>query len=715
MNTSPFRFAVGITCLMLLGSCTSSPTAPDDEPTETTERADDVDEPAETDAPSLGVETDDSDGPRFGSFGFDTDGMDTDVAPGDDFYGYANGTWDSTTEIPSDRSRFGAFDALRLDVEEQLHQLITGIDGNDVEPETDPQRIADLYQSWMDVETIDDSGLAPATPYLERIDAIDDRDGAARLMAELAFPSMIRIGIMPDPADPSVYAISTGQSGLGLPDRDYYLDDSEQFEHYRGAYRDYIIEIHELAGLDDAEAKADAIIELETQLAEAHWTRERSREIQETYNVKTVEEFADLAPSLRLRDALDIRELRDLDELIVSQPSAIEATGQIFEDTDLETLQNYLTFHFISDRASWLPSEFDDARFDFYSRTLSGTEEQRERHLRGTQIVSRNLGHAVGQQYVDRHFPPQSRDQMNELVDNLLVGFDRRLSQLEWMDEQTRDEALDKLSTFEPRIGYPEIWDNFDGLQIDDDDYFGNRMRVSEYEWQRDLDRFGEPVDRRRWSWPPQTVNAGYHPMLNQITFPAGILQPPFFDADADAAVNYGAIGGVIGHEIGHGFDDQGRRFDSEGRIRDWWTEETDEAFEEASGRLVEQYSQFCPLEDECINGRLALGENIGDLGGLQMAYIAYRNHVQETYPDGEAPVIDGFTGDQRFFLAWAQLWRSLYREDAMRSQLVRGPHSPGMYRVNGVVRNLDAWYDAFDIDEDHELYLPPEERVSIW
>lgn len=701
MNAPTRQMIAGTACLAFVFSCATTPD---------TDRAD---EP--TAEPPSDTEPADDGAPRFGTFGFDVDGMNTDVSPGDDFYAYANGTWDETTDIPADRARYGPFDMLGLEVEEQINDLIVDIGQEDGESGENHRRITDLYESWMDDETIDRRGLSPAEPFLDEIAAVEDREDAARLMAHIGYPSVYRVGIMPDPADPSVYTVGVRQSGLGMPDRDYYLSDSERFEQYRNAYRDYIVELHELADIDGADQIADAIIDLETQIAETHWTRQRSREIEETYNVLTVDEYDALAPSLELAEGLRIRGLDGIDELVVSQPSAIEETGQIFADTDVDVIRDYLRFHFLSDRASWLPAEFDRAHFEFYSKTLSGTEEQRQRHKRGARMVSRQLGHAVGQKYVDRHFPPDARDQMDELVDNLLVEFRSRLTDLDWMDEETRNEALEKLSTFEPRVGYPEIWESFEGLDTAHDDYFGNRMRLSEHRWQRDLERFERGVDRRRWSWSPQIVNAGYHPMLNQITFPAGILQPPFFDPDADPAINYGAIGAVIGHEIGHGFDDQGRQFDATGRIRDWWTDETDERFEAASGRLVDQYSEFCPLEDQCINGRLALGENIGDLGGMQMAYDAYRSYVEETYPDGEAPVIDGFTGDQRFFLAWAQVWRSLYRDDALRAQLVNGPHAPGRYRVNGVVRNLDAWYDAFDVDEDHELYLPPDERVSIW
>lgn len=694
-------------CLTILSACAGgSTTTEDDEP---------ASEPAIEKSQDQSAQDQPEEGPRFGTFGFDTDGMNPDVAAGDDFYAYANGDWAESTDIPSDRARYGVFDMLSLEAEEDVNELILEAVEAGGEPGSNPQLIGDFYTSWMDEEAIDEAGLAPARTYLDEIAAIDSHDEAAALMADLDFPSLYNVRILPDPADPTVYAVSTSQGGLAMPDRDYYLDDSQRFEEYRRAYRDYIVELHDLAGIDDGEDRADTIIAFETRIAESHWARQRSREISETYNVLTIDEYSELAPSLHLVEGLERRGFDDLDEIIVSQPSAIEAAGDLFSETDVADLRAYLTFHFLSHRASWLPADFDQAHFDFFSQTLSGTEVQRDRDRRGTEAVSRNLGHAVGQQYVDRHFPPDSRDKMEDLVDNLLVGFHGRLGQLDWMDEQTREQALEKLSTFEPRIGYPQIWNSFEGLDIDADDYFGNRMRLERHHWDEQLDRFSEPVDRRHWHWPPQVVNASYSPLMNQITFPAGILQAPFFDPEADPAINYGAIGAVIGHEIGHGFDDQGRRYDADGRIRDWWTEETDELFEESSSQLVDQFSAFCPIDDQCINGRLALGENIGDLGGLQMAYIAYRNHVDETYPDGEAPEIDGFSGDQRFFLGWAQVWRSLYRDDALRSQLVNGPHSPGMFRVNGVVRNLDAWYEAFDVSDDDELYLPPEERVSIW
>ncbi|KAA5805507.1 M13 family metallopeptidase [Alkalicaulis satelles] len=656
-----------------------------------------------------------ADAPRFGDFGFDETGMDRSVHPGDDFYAFANGAWDERTEIPSDRARYGVFDMLSLEVEQQVRSIILDAAEHGGPEGSNEQMIADLFASWMDAEAIEEAGLAPALPYLNAIAAISSHEDAAALMAQRPYHAPYSVFISADPEDPSRYIMRSGQSGLGLPTRDYYLLDTGRFPDYREAYLAYIGQIFELAGLPGGPDMAQAILALETALAEAHWTREDSRDVSLTNNRMSTAEFFELAPGLHLDRALEARGLPADGEIIVAQPSAITGAGEVIASTDVETLKAWLSFHFLSDRASWLPAAFDQANFDFFSRTLSGVEEQRERELRGVQLVNGALGHLVGQVYVERYYPPEASRQMDELITNLTEGFRGRLERLDWMDDETREEALTKLSAFEPRIGYPEVWNEFDGLELRAGDYFGNRMRMSDFAWDEQLRRFPDPVDRRRWGWPPQIVNASYSPLMNQITFPAGILQAPFFDMHADAAMNYGAIGAVIGHEIGHGFDDNGRRFDAEGRIRDWWTAETNERFVERSDRLVEQYNEFCPFEDACVNGRVALGENIGDLGGMQMAYEAYRNYAAANYPDGEPPVINGFTGDQRFFLAWAQVWRTLFREDALRAQLARGPHSPGMYRVNGVVRNLDAWYDAFGITEEHELYIPSDQRVRIW
>mgnify|MGYP002621106218 CR=1 FL=1 len=687
-------------CLALLMACEA--------PTETTGTG--VEDAATTETAAASTAA-----PRFGTFGFDTAGMDTSVAPGDDFFAYANGVWAAETEIPSDRARYGVFDMLSLEVEQQVRAIILDASERGGAPGSNEQMIGDLFASWMDADTIEARGLEPAMPWLDRIAAASTFEDVVALMAERDFHGPYGVGISADPENPERYIIRSGQGGLGLPSRDYYLLDTGRFPEYRDAYRAYIARIFELAGMENGEQRAADILALETALAGVHWTREDSRDVTRTNNRMSMEAFYALAPQLNLEYALSSRSLPTEGEIIVAQPSAITGAGELLAGTDVEVLKSWIAFHFISGRASWLPQAFDQANFDFYSRTLSGTEEQRERELRGVQLVNGALGHPVGQVYIERHYPPEASRQMDELIQNLITGFRGRLERLEWMDEETRAEALTKLSTFEPRIGYPEVWNEYEGLEIRADDYFGNRVRLGEFAWAEQLRRFPDPVDRRLWGWPPQIVNASYSPLMNQITFPAGILQAPFFDMNADPAMNYGAIGAVIGHEIGHGFDDNGRRFDAEGRIRDWWTGETNERFVERSDRLVAQYNEFCPFENECVNGRVSLGENIGDLGGMQMAYEAYRNYAEANYPNGEPPVINGFTGDQRFLLAWAQVWRTLFRDDSLRAQLATGPHSPGMYRVNGVVRNLDIWYEAFGVTEEHELYLPPEERVRIW
>lgn len=651
--------------------------------------------------------------PRFGAFGFDTGGMDRDMAPGDDFFRYANGTWLDTTPIPADRPRYGMFTMLREETEARIQRIIADAAARADAPGSNAQLVGDLYKSWMDVAAIEAAGLDPAQPFLAAIERVASHGEAAALFATQHHHAPFSFAVWNDPADPDRNILRMFQGGLGMGNRDYYLQDSERFASYRADYLVYIDTLFALAGLEVPAGTSAAILEFETRIAESHWTSERSRQATETYNVMTVAELDALAPALDLPGGMTKMGL-DVAELIVYQPSAIAGTSAAFAATDLATIRAWMTFHFISARASWLPAAFDEVAFDFYGRVMNGQAEQRPRDRRGVEMVNDHLGDALGKIYIERHFSPAAKARMEELVADLVVAFRGRLEQLPWMDEETRAQALLKLSTFEPRIGYPEVWDDYDGLVIHADDYFGNRLRLAEFAWTDMLAELARPVDRREWYYPPQTVNAGYSPLQNQITFPAGILQAPFFDLHADMAVNFGAIGGVIGHEIGHGFDDQGRRYDAGGRLRDWWTPVTNERFLASAAVLGGQYDNFCPLADMCINGNLSMGENIGDLGGLQMAYSAWRAYVDERH-DGEAPVIDGFTGDQRFFLAWAQVWRDKATEDATRAQIVSGPHSPSKYRVNGPVRNLDAWYEAFGVTPDHALYLPPEQRVRIW
>ncbi len=497
-----------------------------------------------------------------------------------------------------------------------------------------------------------------------------------------------------------------------MPNRDYYLEEGEEYDRFRAAYRAYIIQLHRLAGIDDGAAKADRIVALETQMAETQWAPERQRDIEAINNPLDREGLAALAPQFEWTRWLEGMGLGEVDTVLATTDTAIAAAGELLDRVPLDSWKEYLTFHFINDNAAYLPSAFDEANFDFFGRTLRDTPEQRDRWKRGVELVNGNMGEAIGQVYVDRHYPPESQRQMTELIANLRAALRQRIDNSNWMDAETQAEALSKLEAFEPRIGHPEEWIDYSSLRVDRGDLLGNVQRAGQFAFDLQLERLPDPVDRSLWAMNPQTVNAYYSPLLNQITFPAAILQPPFFDPDADPAVNYGAIGGVIGHEIGHGFDDQGRRFDGTGQVRDWWTEETATQFEERAAMLGAQYNAYEPIPGVNVNGELTMGENIGDLGGLEMAYSAYRRYVAE---NGEPPVIDGLTGDQRFFLSWAQVWRGLIRENALRERLLTDPHSPGEYRANGPVRNIDAWYEAFNVTPDHAMYIPPEQRVRIW
>jgi endothelin-converting enzyme/putative endopeptidase len=564
----------------------------------------------------------------------------------------------------------------------------------------------------MDEAGIEARGLAAARPHLVRIAAVSDRAGLLRLFATPGYPAPLGIGILPDPADTSRYTAFASQAGLGMPNRDYYLREGAEYDRYRAAYRDYIVTLHRLAGIADGEAKADAIIALERRIAEAHWTPERRRDIRQVYNPMNREQLTALAPQFQWTESLGQLGLGDVPTIIAGETTAIAAIGEMLDSVPLDTWKDWMAFQFLSDNAAYLPRAFDQANFDFFQGTLRGVEQQRDRWKRGIGLLNGVLGEAVGRLYVERHFPAESRRQMNDLIANLRGAFTERLERLDWMDDETRAQALAKLETFEPRIGHPERFIDYSPIRVDRADLLGNVLRAGEFQWNLQVSRLGGPVDRGLWGMNPQTINASYNPLLNQITFPAGILQPPFFDPHADPAVNYGAIGAVIGHEIGHGFDDQGRRFDATGRIRDWWTETASQRFQERADRLGGQYNSYEPLEGLNVNGELTMGENIGDLGGLEMAYAAYRRHVAQ---HGEPPVVDGITGDQRFFLAFAQVWRSQLREGTLRERVLTDPHSPPEYRVNGVVRNIDAWYRAFNIEPGNRLYLPPEQRVRIW
>jgi endothelin-converting enzyme/putative endopeptidase len=644
---------------------------------------------------------------RYGSWGVNLAARDLSVRPGDDFWRHTNSLWFRNNPIPADRAGWGVGNLMGEDVNRQLRAIVEG--GG-----TDPvsRQVSDFYFSWMDEAGIEARGTAPLRPYLARISAVRTRDDLLRLFMTPGYTSPITAGIIADPSNPTRYIAGVVQSGLGLPGREYYLAEGEQYARYRSGYRNYVMTMLRLAGIDDPAGKADAIIALERRIAQAHWTPERSRNILEMYNPMNRAQLAALAPQFNWPLLLAHRGFGNVETIIAANSSAITDIGRLLDEVPLETWRDYLRFHFINSWSSALPRAFDEAQFNFFSGTLRGVQQQRERWERGLGLLNGTLGEAVGRIYMERHFSADSRRQMSELIVNLREAFAERLSSLEWMDEPTRREALAKLEAFNARIGGPERFVDYSPIRVDRADLLGNRIRAAEFQWQLQLARLPNPVDRTLWGMTPQTINASYSPLANQITFPAAILQAPFFDPTADVAVNYGAIGAIIGHEIGHGFDDQGRRFDARGQVRDWWTPVSAQRFAERTARLVEQYGQYEAVPGQRVNGRLTLGENIGDLGGLEMAYSAYRRHVAQR---GEPPVRDGLTGDQRFFLAYAQAWGNQMREDALRQQVLTDPHSPAEFRVNGVVRNVDAWYRAFNVQPGHRLYLPPEQRVRIW
>jgi endothelin-converting enzyme/putative endopeptidase len=646
---------------------------------------------------------------RYAPWGVDLSARDPAIKAGDDFWRHANNTWFRNNPIPADRQSWGVSTVLSDDVEAQLRAIVETANRG-----TDPvsRQVAAMYASYMDVDGIERRGLTPARPWLDRIAAAATRDDLLRLFATPGFPSPIGIGILPNPANPTQYVAFAGQGGLGMPDRDYYLSEGAEYDRFRAGYRTYMTRLFELAGTTNPQARADAVIALERRIAEAHWTAARSRNIPELLNPMNREQLNTLAPQFNWTATLQQLGLGDVPIIIAGQTSAITAEGRLFGEVSVDVWKDWMTFHFLNDNAALLPRAFDEANFEFFSRTLRGVQQQRDRWKRGLGVLNGTLGEAVGEIYVRRHFPDESRRQMTELIANLRAAFTERLQNLSWMDEATRTEALAKLAAFDPRIGNPVRFIDYSPIRVDPADVLGNSLRAGQFEWNLQVSRLTGPVDRSLWNMTPQTINAYYSPLTNQITFPAAILQPPFFNPQADPAVNYGAIGAVIGHEIGHGFDDNGRRFDASGRYRDWWTAESARRFTEQTTRLRAQFDTYDAIPGLKVNGQLTMGENIGDLGGLEMAYSAYRRYVAQ---HGEPRVINGLTGDQRFFLAFAQAWRSNIREGTLRERTLSDSHSPPEWRVNGIVRNVDAWYRAFNIQPGDRLYLPPEQRVHIW
>jgi len=655
--------------------------------------------------------------------GIDTSALDPGVRPQDDLFRYVNGRWLAEHEIPADRATDGAFRALVDQAEEHVREIITELGAQPVSGATDDTaaQVGALYASFMDTATVERLGLEPIREELDRITAATTREDLVATLGELqrtGGAGAAAFWVDNDDKDPERYTVFLHQGGLGLPDEAYYREDA--YAQIRDAYRPHLVRMLGLTGLDDAaaESQADLVMDLETRLAASHWDVVRDRDADLTYNPMTLAELVERAPGFDWAGWARALGAPDgaMDRLVVREPDFAVGFARLWSSAPVTQWQAWLRYRLISARAPYLHDAVVQANFDFYGRTLTGARELRERWKRGVGLVQGALGEAVGQVYVDRHFPPGHKARMVELVGNLVQAYRESIGSLDWMGEETRVKALAKLDAFTPKIGYPDRWKSYAGLEIRADDLVGNVRRSNAYETDRELRKIGRPVDRDEWFMTPQTVNAYYNPGMNEIVFPAAILQPPFFDPDADDAVNYGGIGAVIGHEIGHGFDDQGSKYDGAGRLEDWWTEADRAEFERRTSALIEQYSAFSPLQldgSHRVNGALTIGENIGDLGGLSIALRAYR--IALGRPLDEAPAIDGMTGVQRVLVGWAHAWQTKGRDEEVIRRLATDPHSPDEFRCNGVVRNLPEFHEAFGVAPGDQLYLPPEQRVRIW
>lgn len=647
--------------------------------------------------------------------GIDFSGFDTTVRPQDDFFAYVNGAWIENTEMPADRARWGTFDALREQSQEDVLNLIEEVSRADnVEMGSPTQKIRDYYNSYMDSESATRLGAGAIQAELDAIAALKDYDDLYRLFSTLGVYGVrgpIGGGIFSDLKDPETNVVYLGQAGTTLPDRDYYLKDDEQFFKGRQLYLKYATDILTSAGLENAADRAERLLALETRLAEVQWTKEDNRDPVKGYNPKTAVELREMSPEINWDITFEAAQIPARGRYIVGQPSFFASAGKIITETDLATWRDYLVFQTLDTFAPVLGEVYFQSWFGFYQAGLQGIAEPQPLWKRAVTSVNGNMGELLGQLYVDRHFKPEAKERMDTLIQNLINAFEASIRELDWMSEETKQQALVKLSKFRPKVGYPNAWRDYSKMNIEPGNLVGNVKSAAEFEYNRNLDKLDSPVDKNEWFLTPQTVNAYYNPVWNEIVFPASILQPPFFHVEAEDAVNYGGIGAVIGHEIGHGFDDQGRKFDGDGNLRDWWTEEDNARFEERKKRLAAQYSGYEVIDGLTINGEFTSGENIGDLGGLSIAYLAYKMSLN----GAEAPVIDGLTGDQRFFLGWAQVWRGKVRDEEAKRLLTIDPHSPAKFRANGAAVNVPAFYEAFDVREGDGMYLAPEERVKIW
>jgi putative endopeptidase len=649
--------------------------------------------------------------------GIDTQYIDAGVRPQDDFFAHVNGKWLKETEIPGDKASWGTFMKLRDDTMPQIRTIIERAQADKgAKQGSETQKIGDLYASYMDEARRNALGVKPLGGELRKIRALKDKQGLPSLVAHLAkigVSTPYGIYVSQDMRASTQHAAYISQSGLGMPDRDYYLKmDDAKLADIRAKYQVHVEKILALAGEKNAAAQAKAIVDFETELAKLQWSRVDNRDPVKRYNKMSVAELSKLAPGYDWQAALAAAGVGNkLDAIIVNQPSYFAGLNAVLAKTDLATLKSYFEWQLLREFAPYLSKDFKNENFAFYGTALTGATEQEPSWKRGVATVEGALGEALGKQYVAEHFPPERKARMEQLVKNLVHAYGQSIDNLDWMSPETKKEARAKLAKFTPKIGYPDKWRDYAKLNIQRDDLVGNLMRAANFEYDYRIGKLGKPIDRSEWGMTPQTVNAYYRSTMNEIVFPAAILQPPFFDMRADDAVNYGGIGAVIGHEIGHGFDDKGSQSDGDGNLRDWWTAADRSAFKQRTDKLVKQFASYSPLPGYNLNGELTLGENIGDNAGLSIAYKAYKLSLNGK----PAPVIDGLTGDQRFFMGWGQVWRIKMRDQQMVNQVKNGPHSPGQYRANGAVSNMPEFFQAFDVKPGDKMYRSPEERVLVW
>jgi putative endopeptidase len=649
--------------------------------------------------------------PHYGAWGYDRTGQDPAAKPGDDFFRYADGGWVDREQIPGDRARYSNFDKLSILSENRTRLLIEDAAAS---PGADPDaaKVGAAYRAYMDQARVDALDAAPLKADLDAIRAEATRDDVARLMGRSAKSfqgAWFDLNIDADEKAPTRYAVYIDTGGMGLPDRDYYLQPG--FAAKKAAYVAYVADMLGQIGWPDTKAAADAIVALETKIAEVSWSKAQQRDVDKTYNLMSIDALAAFAPGFDFKAFLGDADLGPVDQLVLQSNTAFPKVAAIFAETPLDTLKAWQAFHVVDGAAPYLSDRFVQARFEFRNKTLRGQPQIQPRWKRAVGFVNAGLGEAVGRMYVAKYFTTDAKAKMDALVGDLKTALAGRVQRVSWMSPETKAKALEKLAKLTVKIGYPAKWRDYSALLITADDLYGDAERASAFEWRRRVKRLNDPVDKLEWDMTPQTVNAYYNPTNNEIVFPAAILQPPFFDAKADPAINYGGIGGVIGHEMTHGFDDQGRKSDGDGALHNWWTPDDSAKFAAQTARLGAQFSQFEPLPGARVNGDLTMGENIADLGGILLALDAYHASLH----GAPAPVIDGLTGDQRVFLGWAQVWREKIRDDAARQQVVSDPHSPARFRVNGPLRNVDAWYQAFGVKPGDAMYLPPEQRARIW